>query len=126
MHAQPQQGVAMNLAAYGMLTDAFGTLLGWVMLALLAFKVFVLIDAAFRREDAYRAADKQTKPFWLIILAVSVGLSFIPGMFLGLIGLVASIVYMVDVRPAVKRVTPARGGRKGSKKHDHMGPYGPW
>jgi hypothetical protein len=117
-----------QLAAYGTLTDAFGTLLGWVMLALLAFKVYTLIDAAFRREDAFRAADKQTKPFWLIILAVGAAVSFVPGMglFLGLIGLVASIVYMVDVRPAIKRVTPPRGGRKNQKKHDHMGPYGPW
>ncbi|RAG81139.1 DUF2516 domain-containing protein [Streptacidiphilus pinicola] len=113
-----------HLAVSGTLTDAFGTLLGWVMLALLAFKVYTLIDAAFRREDAYRAADKQTKPFWLIILAVGAAVSFVPGMglFLGLLGLVASIVYMVDVRPAIKRVTP----RKGQKKHDHMGPYGPW
>ncbi|WP_370092810.1 DUF2516 family protein [Streptacidiphilus sp. MAP12-20] len=118
----------MQLAAYGLLTAAFSNVMYWLLMALTLFKVFTFVDAAVRREDAYRAADKQTKPFWLIILGVSVGIDLFLGMlFLSLIGLVAAIVYMVDVRPAIKRVSPSRKSRNGQqKKHDHMGPYGPW
>ncbi|MCH0566076.1 MULTISPECIES: DUF2516 family protein [unclassified Streptomyces] len=105
----------------------------WVMfllsLALVAFSGFALIDAAIRREDAYRAADKRTKPFWLIVL----GLSFLVNVMnvtlasmwlLMIIGLVATIVYMVDVRPALRGMSGGRGwGRRGSSSD---GPYGPW
>ncbi|MCG6500599.1 DUF2516 family protein, partial [Kitasatospora sp. A2-31] len=35
--------------------------------------------------------------------------------------LVAAIVYMVDVRPAIRALT-SRGGRNDR----NMGPYGPW
>ena len=68
--------------AGGILVDWFSNVLGWLMLALLAFKVFVFIDAAFRREDAYRAVDKQTKPFWLIVLGLAVAVSIfsVPGL----------------------------------------------
>jgi hypothetical protein len=125
-----------QLAAYGLLTAAFSNALYWLLMALTLFKVFTFVDAAFRREDAFRAANKQTKPFWLIILGVAVGIDLFLGMlFLSLIGLVAAIVYTVDVRPALKRVSPPRNGRfkigrgpRGGqqKKQDHMGPYGPW
>jgi formate-dependent nitrite reductase membrane component NrfD len=120
--------------AGGVLMDWFSNVLGWLMLALLVFKVFVFIDAAFRRADAYRAVDKQTKPFWLIVLglAVAVSLFAVPGLgqMLSLIGLVAAIVYMVDVRPRIRAISPQRRGGKrlGGKKDDrsNMGPYGPW
>ncbi|WP_232248668.1 DUF2516 family protein [Streptacidiphilus rugosus] len=128
VRAQGNEGVVtMQLAAYGLLTAAFSNVMYWLLMALTLFKVFTFVDAAFRREDAFRAAGKQTKPFWLIILGVAVGIDFFLGaLFLSLIGLVAAIVYMVDVRPAVKRVSPSRKGRNGQKKQDHMGPYGPW
>ncbi|MEU9075930.1 DUF2516 family protein [Kitasatospora sp. NPDC048538] len=95
--------------------------------AILAYKLFALLDAATRREDAYRAADKKTKPFWLAILAVAFGWDLLFGVnfFTGigtLAGLVASIVYVVDVRPAIRALTggTGRGGRS------NTGPYGPW
>ncbi|MEY9839122.1 DUF2516 family protein [Streptomyces sp. 846.5] len=121
--------------AGGILVDWFSNVLGWLMLALLVFKVFVFIDAAFRREDAYRAVDKQTKPFWLIVLGLAVAVSVfaVPGLgqMLSLIGLVAAIVYMVDVRPRIRAISPQRRGKGrlgGGKKDDrsNMGPYGPW
>ncbi|QDY77578.1 DUF2516 family protein [Streptomyces qinzhouensis] len=99
-------------------------------LSLLLFFVFTvssvaaLVMAAFVREDAYRAADKQTKPFWLIILGIAVLVNLlIPMLFLSLIGLVATIVFFVDVRPAVKQVSGG-GGRRGGSSSD--GPYGPY
>ncbi|MBO0512557.1 DUF2516 family protein [Streptomyces beijiangensis] len=104
----------------------FMSLLSW---ALIIFSGFAFVDAAIRREDAYRAADKKTKPFWLIILGIAFAVMWLfPIMsFLPIIGLVATIVYMVDVRPAVRQITgggSGRGGRGGGSSSD--GPYGPY
>jgi len=130
--------VVKQLAASGILMDGFSSVLGWLMIALLLFKVYVFIDAAIRRADAYQAVDKQTKPFWLIVLGLAVAVGFLPvplmGQMLNLLGLVAAMVYMVDVRPKVRAITQQRGGKRlggklgGGKKDDrnHMGPYGPW
>lgn len=98
-------------------------LLGYAML-LLAVAAFVL--ALLAREDAYRAADKQTKTFWLVILGVTVVVDLFLGMlFLQIAGLVATIVFFVDVRPALKQVSGGGGGRRsGGSSSD--GPYGPY
>lgn len=108
--------------------QGFGTLMQLLSLALLVFTGFALVDAAIRRQDAYPAADKQTKPFWLIILTIAFVVSMIFPIlsFLPIIGLIASIVYVVDVRPALKSITGGgRGGRRdGGSSSD--GPYGPY
>ena len=62
-------------------------------------KLFALIDAASRPAARFVYAEKQTKQFWLIVLAVAVLTTFVG--FLSIIGLVAALVYIVDVRPAV-------------------------
>ncbi|MFI1678768.1 MULTISPECIES: DUF2516 family protein [unclassified Streptomyces] len=104
--------------------QGFANFMWLLSLALIVFSGFALIDAAIRREDAYRAADKKTKPFWLIILGIAfvVNLLFPILSFLPIIGLVATIVYMVDVRPAIRQITG--GGRRGGSSSD--GPYGPY
>lgn len=110
-----------------MLVQGFNQLLGWLSLALFVFSLFAFIDSAIRQEDAYRAAGKQTKPFWLIILGLATVVSFIFDImsFLPIIGLIATIVYVVDVRPAVKQISGGgRGGRRGGSSSD--GPYGPY
>ncbi|MCQ4210321.1 MULTISPECIES: DUF2516 family protein [Streptomyces] len=105
--------------------QGFANLMWLLSMALIVFSGFAFIDAAIRREDAYRAADKKTKPFWLIILGIAfvVNLLFPILSFLPIIGLVATIVYMVDVRPAVRQITGG-GGRRGGSSSD--GPYGPY
>ncbi|WP_051970191.1 DUF2516 family protein [Kitasatospora azatica] len=87
----------------------------WLSVGIILFKAFAFVDAATRREDAFRAADKKTKPFWLIVLGLALVLDLLFGAnfissFLTLAGLVAAIVYMVDVRPAIRAVTGGRGG----------------
>lgn len=109
------------------LVQGFYNIMSWVSLALLVFTLFAFVDSAVRREDAYRAADKQTKPFWLIILGVAAAVNlFLPLLsFLPIIGLIATIVYVVDVRPALKQVTGGRRGPwRGGSSSD--GPYGPF
>lgn len=100
----------------------FGAL--WVIsLVLLAMAVFAFIDGALRRTAAYPAAGKQTKPFWLIILGLTIAVNVYPILFLQIAGLIATIVYIVDVRPALKQVT-GNGPKRGGSSSD--GPYGPY
>jgi MFS family permease len=84
--------------------------------ACLGLGVFALVDAAIRRTDAYPAADRRTKNFWLALLGggVLAQIVFPPiggGLLsiLGLAGIVAAIVYLVDVRKRLIEVT--RGPR---------------
>ncbi|MCX4666118.1 DUF2516 family protein [Streptomyces sp. NBC_01381] len=106
--------------------QGFANFMWLLSLALIVFCGFALLDAAIRREDAYRAADKKTKPFWLIILGIAfvVSLLFPILSFLPIIGLIATIVYMVDVRPAIKQITGGGGGGRRGSSSD--GPYGPY
>ncbi|WP_247694390.1 MULTISPECIES: DUF2516 family protein [Streptomyces] len=103
--------------------QGFAGFVGLLFLAMLVLAVVALFMAAVAREDAYRAADKQNKKFWLIILGVTVMVNlFVPMIFLQIAGLIATIVFFVDVRPALKQVSGG-GGRRGSSSD---GPYGPW
>ncbi|MFD8212106.1 DUF2516 family protein [Streptomyces sp. NPDC059695] len=109
-----------------MLRAGFDSLLSLVIfLVFTGFAVAALVFAAMAREDAYRAADKQTKKFWLIVLGINLALNLLlPMLFLQIAGLVAAIVFMVDVRPALAQVSGGgRGGRGGSSSD---GPYGPY
>lgn len=109
--------------ASGVLLASFNSVTYLLAMALMLLKLFCLVDAAVRREDAYRAADKQKKAFWVVILAVAVVWDFFFANLVGILsiaGLIAAIVYLVDVRPALKQVG---NGRRGGGQ---MGPYGPW
>lgn len=100
--------------------------LWWFFAALgiivLIVEAFAFIDAARRPAQAYIAADKQTKNLWLVLLglAVVLNLAFGRGVLsiFVIVGLIAALVYLLDVRPAVRSVQ----GHGGSSQ----GPYGPW
>ncbi len=80
-------------------------------LALFAIQAWAFIDGVSHRPDAYLAADKMTKTTWLIILGIALAahmLIWSPLSFLNLIGAVAAIVYLVDVRPALRALTGRR------------------
>lgn len=65
---------------------------------------WALIDALIRPATAYVAAGKLTKPAWGAITALALVIAYFTGplSFFGLFAVVASIVYLVDVRPALK------------------------
>ncbi|MEU6980154.1 DUF2516 family protein [Streptomyces sp. NPDC046371] len=110
-----------------MLRDGFDSIL-WLVIGLvfLGFAVAALVFAAMAREDAYRAAEKQTKKFWLILLGINLALNLLlPMLFLQIAGLIAAIVFMVDVRPALRAVSGGGGGRRGGGSSSD-GPYGPY
>ncbi|MDX2560320.1 DUF2516 family protein [Streptomyces sp. NPDC087219] len=110
-----------------MLRAGFDSLLSLVMfLVFTGFAVAALVFAAMAREDAYRAAEKQTKKFWLIVLGINLALNLLfPMLFLQIAGVIAAIVFMVDVRPALQQVSGGGGGRRGGGSSSD-GPYGPY
>ena len=80
-------------------------------LVVFVVQAWAFIDAVSHRPDAFVAADKMTKPAWLIILGIALVahmLIWSPVSFLNLIGAVAAIVYIVDARPALRSVTGRR------------------
>ncbi|MDQ1288879.1 MAG: hypothetical protein QG622_2445 [Actinomycetota bacterium] len=114
----------------------FGNLQIFIVLALsvLAFglEIFALVDVARTRADAFVVAGKQTKILWLVILGVAASFGFLslgiggrgvldPLGLLSIVAVVASAVYLTDVRPAVRQI---RGGGGGGGRSS--GPYGPW
>jgi hypothetical protein len=67
--------------------------------------VYAFVHAAMQRPDAYTAADKLTKPVWLVILGVAGLLALVLGNVLGpAIAAVAAGVYLVDVRPKLLEI----------------------
>lgn len=102
-----------------------GSLQGYIVLALsigaLAIEVFAVVDCVRRRPDAFTAAGKRSKGFWLAVtgLAVLLGVVALGGLgLLGIVAIIAAGVYLADVKPALDQVM----GRGGS----NQGPYGPW
>jgi hypothetical protein len=77
------------------------TALSWGALALTAW---AFIDALIRPAPGFVAAGKLTKPGWAAITGLSVAIVywFGPMSFLGLPAVIAAVVYLVDVRPAVR------------------------
>jgi hypothetical protein len=75
---------------------------------LLAVKVFALVDGLTRPAAAYVATGKMTKPAWMLILGLTVAAALVfPSVIgiLGIVGIVAAFVYLLDVRPALSSVT---------------------
>lgn len=83
-------------------------LVSYVLLALqiavLLTAVYAFVHAAIQRPDAYTAAEKLTKPVWLVILGGGVLLAFVLGVMGVAIAAVASGVYLVDVRPKILEI----------------------
>lgn len=119
------------------MTSAVGSLQQLILLVLTVagflLEAFALVDAVRHSPQAFVAAGKRTKGFWVAILGVAAAFGFIaipppigvgssflgPLGFLALIGVVAAAVYLTDVRPAVQQMRGRGGGGR-------SGPYGPY
>ena len=76
--------------------------------ALMAVKVWAFVDALIRPAAGYVAAEKLTKPAWLLILGLTVVTSLLWRSPLGLfsiVGTVAAFVYILDAKPAIASIT---------------------
>ncbi|MHA7649745.1 DUF2516 family protein [Mycobacterium sp. ML4] len=78
----------------------------WVAVAVAT--VYAFVHAALQRSDAYTAADKQSKPVWLVILGGAIALITVLYGIFGVMAValaaVATGVYLVDVRPKLLEV----------------------
>jgi hypothetical protein len=87
---------------------------GLLMLVLtigaVALGAWAFVDALVRPAPGFVAAGKLTKPAWLAITGLATVVVYFFGLmsFFGLPAIIAAIVYLVDVRPAV------RGLRRGN------------
>lgn len=106
--------------------------LAMMVLGLAAFgaSVFSFIDAARHPKEAYAQQEKLSKPVWLGITgaAALITLTGITNVMAGgifaLIAVVAVGVYLADVRPALKQISPYIRKRKNSS--GGHGPHGSW
>ncbi|ORW93696.1 DUF2516 family protein [Mycolicibacter terrae] len=81
-----------------------GIVLGVLQLIVFATSVYAFVHAAMQRSDAYTAADKLTKPVWLVILGVCGLLALVLQVMGMAIAACAAGVYLVDVRPRLLEV----------------------
>jgi hypothetical protein len=101
------------------------TVTGWIefaiWLVLLAAKAVAFFYALRHTAPQYVSAGKQTRVIWLVITGLSLAFHLISGPlnFLNVAGTVGSLVFLLDVRPALRQVS-GRGGSSSS------GPYGGW
>ena len=86
-------------------------LLEIIQIGCLAVELWAFLDCLIRPTEAFRAAEKLTKPGWLVITGLAALVTFFAGTigFLGIAAIIAALVYLVDVRPAVREIT---GGRR--------------
>jgi len=75
----------------------------FIAFALLAIAIFAFVNSLLYSAPAYDAAGKLTKTTWCVILGLGVALQLVP-IRLPLINiamLIAALVYLADVRPAL-------------------------
>lgn len=74
-----------------------------VELVLLAVKIFAFATSLTYPAEAYRAADKATKPAWATGLGVGLALQlvFAPINLISIAFTIAAFVFLADVRPAL-------------------------
>ena len=92
---------------YSFTTDLISTV---ASLGLLIAAVWAFIDCLTRPAPAFPAVGRFSKPIWLGILGacVVVAILFSPLGLFGLAALVASLVYLLDVRQRVAEIGPRR------------------
>ncbi len=86
------------------LQGVVGYVLFILQIIVIVTAVYAFVHAAMQRPDAYTAADKLTKPVWLVILGVGVLLALVLGITGVAIAAVAAGVYLVDVRPKILEI----------------------
>lgn len=80
------------------------SVVGWIVLGLSAW---ALVDCALRPARAFPAADRQTKPAWLIFLTLALVVQLLtePLSIMGIVAIVVSVFYLADVRSRVLAIT---------------------
>ena len=74
------------------------------MIAVVLTTLYAFVHAAMQRPDAYTAADKLTKPVWLVILGAAIPLAYLLNVLGMALAACAAGVYLVDVRPKLLEI----------------------
>lgn len=81
-----------------------------LVLVLLVIEFVALINCAVQRADAFPVVGSIAKSGWLLILGGAILVTFACGLyFFGLFAVTAALVYLLDVRPAIRDVINGRG-----------------
>jgi hypothetical protein len=84
--------------------DLVNIVLFYLRVGVLLMTLYAFVHAALQRPDAYTAAEKLTKPVWLVILGLAVPLGWILQVMGAVAAACAAGVYWVDVRPKLLEV----------------------
>jgi hypothetical protein len=72
----------------------------------LVLELVALVHCAVQKSDAFRAIGSLSKGIWLLLIAGSMVLTLLIGSsplgLIGLVGLIAASVYLLDVRPGLR------------------------
>lgn len=107
--APPHRGSLSFVGENGRVFDTIGSVISLALfLLVLAIQIWALSDCARKGEQLFPAADKRTKGFWLAwTIGAPVVYLLVP--VISFFAVIPSIVYLVDVRPALREVQS--GGR---------------
>jgi hypothetical protein len=78
----------------------------------LGVEAWAFVHCAIQRPDAFGAVGTLSKGLWLALIGGTVLLSmvfFSLGMLFTLIAVTAALVYLLDVRPAIREITNGGG-----------------
>ena len=96
-------------------TDYAHPIVGWfqfgVNVVLLAVELFAFINCATQRADAFAAVGQVSKGGWLALTGGALVFTLLLG-FLSLFGMIAvaaALVYLLDVRPALRDAVDGHG-----------------
>ena len=90
--------------AYAYCVDLVNGIVFYLQVAVALTALYALVHAAMQRPDAYTAANKMTKPVWLLILGAAVPLTMMLSALGAAMGACAAGVYLVDVRPKLLEI----------------------
>ena len=96
-------------------TDYAHPIVGWFQLGVyvivLAVELFAFVNCATQRADAFAAVGSVSKGGWLALTggALVLSLLFVFVSLFGMIAVAAALVYLLDVRPALRDAVDGHG-----------------
>lgn len=103
----------MPLSAGNWATTVTGAISLVIAIIALALEAWAFVHCALQRPEAFSAIGTLSKGLWLAIIGgtVLLALLFISfGLIFTLIAMIAALVYLLDVRPAIREITNGGGG----------------
>jgi len=103
------------MAAVLSVTNFVGPITGWVQrvlaLIVLLVEIIAFVNCATQRADAFPAVGSLSKGAWLALIGGAALFSLLLGFFsmIGLVAVAAALIYLLDVRPALRDAVDGHG-----------------